>query len=126
MNDQHSEQDHTGARSQDRNSLLMKARIHVVARGVELEARIRNLSAGGLMAEAAIQIANGDKVEVELRNVGWTPGRVAWTADGRFGIAFDHPVNPGNVRVPVGQNKPDLPHYLERLNRAQRPKIRRV
>ncbi len=111
-----------------RDSLFLQAQLRFMD-GKELGAvRVRNLSAGGLMAEAAVLTKRGDPVELELRNIGWISGHVAWVAEGRFGIAFDHPIDPKLVRQPVGQGKQDLPRYLRKTERAQAKKrpLRRV
>ena len=104
-------------RELDRDSLLLKAKLVFVDGDDCGEVRIRNLSAGGLMAEAPAIAKRGDRVQVELRNVGKVSGHVAWVAQGRFGIAFDHPINPKLVRKPVGQSNMDLPDYLRRHNK---------
>jgi PilZ domain len=91
--------------------------------------RIKNLSAGGLMAETPIRVARGEKVEINLRNVGWISGNVAWITEGRMGIAFDHPIDPMIVRKPVGQNNGEIPQYLQKLNQQLAKKtgsLRRV
>lgn len=120
------ESDKAGVRGADRDKLLLKSPIRLLPLGVQIEARIRNLSAGGLMAEAPVRVANGDPVEVELRNIGWIPGKVAWSAEGRFGIAFDHPIDPLIARNPVSSGKDDVPQYLRNLNKPFSPVIRRV
>ncbi len=91
-------------RARDRDSLMLRAETRLVAKNETIEARVRNLSAGGMMAEANIRVERGDPVEVNLRNVGWVTGKVAWVTENRFGVAFDHPVDPKLVRKPVGQN----------------------
>ncbi|MEO0441905.1 MAG: hypothetical protein AAF067_13660, partial [Pseudomonadota bacterium] len=48
-------------------------------------------------------------------------GHVAWVAQGRFGVAFDHAIDPKLARKPVGQSKLDLPHYLRKQASKQRP-----
>lgn len=106
-------------RSQDRDSLFLKATLRFASTQEEGEVRIRNLSAGGLMAEAAVQVPRGEKVELKLRNIGWIRGTVAWVAEGRIGIAFEHPIDPKLARKPVGNVQPDLPHYLNKLNKKQ-------
>ena len=115
----------------DRDSLFLKADLRFSATKEQGEVRIRNLSAGGLMAEAPVQVARGDKLDVNLRNVGWVPGTVAWVAEGRIGIAFDHPIDPKAARKPVGQanDKDDVPFYLQKLNKQQqdsKKNLRRV
>ncbi|WP_108812191.1 PilZ domain-containing protein [Sphingorhabdus sp. Alg231-15] len=108
-------------RELDRDSLFLKATLRFVNGDDCGEVRIRNLSAGGLMAEAPVIAKRGDKVELELRNIGRVTGYVAWVAQGRLGIAFDHPIDPKLARKPVGQSKHELPHYLKQQNTKLRP-----
>ena len=53
------------------------------------------------MAETDYSLCDGDKVEVEIRGMGWVPGHVVWIAEGRAGVAFDRPVDPRAARKPV-------------------------
>jgi PilZ domain len=113
----------------DRDSLFLKAELRFPASNEQGEVRIRNLSAGGLMAEAPVQVARGEKVELNMRNIGWISGVVAWVAEGRIGIAFDHPIDPKAARKPVGQSESDLPLYLRKIDQKQKvmiSKLRRV
>lgn len=116
-------------RQLDRDSLFLKAELRFIDGDDCGEVRIRNLSAGGLMAEAPVQTKRGDDVQIELRNIGRVTGHVAWVAQGRFGIAFDHPIDPKLARKPVGQSKVELPKYLRQkaksnvpLRHGQRPR----
>ncbi len=115
-------------RGNGRDSLLLKAVLRFPATAEEGEVRIRNLSAGGLMAEAPVRVARGEKVEIALRNIGWISGSVVWVTEGRLGIAFDHPINPAEARKPAKSVELDMPHYLQKLNaKASAPKnLRRV
>lgn len=106
-------------RNEPRDSLFLKAIVRFPVTREEREVRIRNLSAGGLMAEVPVRVARGEKVEVNLRSVGWITGSVAWVAEGRIGIAFDYPVDPKTARKPVGANSMDLPLYLQKLDRVE-------
>ena len=54
--------------------------------------RIRNLSAGGLMAEVFAPFAVEDRIGIELRNGFMLDGEVRWTRQGQIGIRFDQPV----------------------------------
>ena len=108
-------------RELDRDSLFLKANLVFVDGDDCGEVRIRNLSAGGLMAEAPVIAKRGDRVQIELRNIGKVTGHVAWVAQGRFGVAFDHPIDPKLARKPVGQQKVDLPHYLRRHQKNSKP-----
>ncbi|NCN84423.1 MAG: PilZ domain-containing protein [Sphingomonadales bacterium] len=111
-------------RELDRDSLFLKAELCFVDGDNCGEVRIRNLSAGGLMAEAPVLTKRGDKVQLELRNIGRVTGHVAWVAQGRFGVAFDHPIDPKLARKPVGQTKSEVPRYL-RQSSQKPPSLRR-
>jgi hypothetical protein len=114
-------------RGMDRDSLLLKAILRFPTTSKESEVRIRNLSAGGLMAETPARVARGEPVEINLRNIGWITGHVAWVTEGRLGIAFEHPINPMDARKQVGSGEMDLPPHLKKLNSATDPnKIRRI
>lgn len=95
-----SDADHN--RQQNRDSLFLIAQFRESAkRRVVSQVRVRNLSAGGLMADYTAPIASGTAVELDVRGIGWIPGRVAWSEAGRIGVAFDHPVEPSLARKPV-------------------------
>lgn len=114
-------------RGMDRDSLFLKAILRFSNSKDENEVRIRNLSAGGLMAEAPLQVARGERVEINLRSIGWITGHVAWVTEGRVGIAFDHAINPKDARKPVGSGDSELPMYLKKLNQTVSPsKLRRI
>ena len=71
-----------------------------------LEARVRNLSAGGMMIEFReepdLDAAPGDRVVAELRNIGRVKGVVAWVEGKRLGIRFDKAIDPAKARTPQG------------------------
>ncbi|MEO9599704.1 PilZ domain-containing protein [Parasphingorhabdus sp.] len=108
-------------RALDRDSLFLKAELRFIDGDNCGEVRVRNLSAGGLMAEASVLAKRGDKVQMELRNIGLVTGHVAWVAQGRLGVAFDHPIDPKLARKPVGQKKSELPRYLRQPQQKTYP-----
>ena len=108
-------------RGTNRDSLLLKAILCFPSSKHEGEVRIRNLSAGGLMAETPVRVTRGEPVEIHLRSIGWIRGHVAWAAEGRLGIAFDHPINPKDARKPVGVAESELAPYLKKLNEPVAP-----
>lgn len=128
MDDQLSETQCPAAqRSVNRDSLLLTAILRFPATQEEWPVRIRNLSAGGLMAELPNGTMRGELVEVNLRSIGWVSGRIAWATEGRLGIAFDIPINPKDARKPVGVSELDIPPYLKKLNAKTIPgKMRRA
>ena len=80
-------------RNAPRDSLLLTAGFRLKGSDRIEQVRIRNLSAGGLMAEVADDFDRNAEVEVEVRGIGWISGRVAWQAMGRVGVAFDREVD---------------------------------
>jgi hypothetical protein len=107
-----SAEDFTGQRSDARDSLLLTAQFRVAGMPQAETVRVRNLSAGGLMAEYAHAIERDTAVEIEVRGVGWVRGRIAWATDGRVGVAFDGEIDPRLARKPVGGGT-GTPHYVK-------------
>ncbi|WP_457348072.1 PilZ domain-containing protein [Sphingomonas sp. UYP23] len=90
-------------RQESRDSLFLMADFRVVGSSEVHAVRVRNLSAGGLMAELSGGLEQGLRVEFDVRGIGWVPGQVAWSAAGRIGVAFDQQIDPLLARKPVGQ-----------------------
>ena len=107
-------------RNVSRDSLFLLANIRVEQNGDQHRVRVRNLSDGGMMGEGAMPVARGNRVEVELRNIGVVMGSVAWVQDQRFGIAFDEEVDSQRARrslcVPGADAVPD--GVFSRVHRA--------
>lgn len=102
------------ARTSPRDSLFLLTHL-IRDDGVPLcQARVRNLSATGLMAECERRIAARTRVTLDLRGVGRISGQIAWSHGERIGIAFDSPIDPQQVRRPVGSggNRHMIPDYL--------------
>ena len=112
------------SRGADRDSLFMQASLVLPGRTDPITVRVRNLSPGGMLAEAMVQVAQGGAVEVDLRNVGRVSGRIVWAGEGKFGIAFDRPVDPQAVRRQV-VSQSDLPPHLRRTGLERGPLYRR-
>lgn len=83
-----------------RDSLFVMADLRIDGIEGEERVRVRNLSAGGMMAESPTRVQRGQPVWAQLRNVGWVEGSVAWVQDGRFGVAFREEIDPMVVRAP--------------------------
>jgi PilZ domain len=83
-----------------RDSLFVLADLRVDGLEGEHRIRVRNLSAGGLMAEGALKVQRGQLVWTNVRNIGWVEGSVAWVQDSRFGIAFRDEIDPRVARAP--------------------------
>ncbi len=92
-------------RSTPRDSMFLAATIRPADGGETWPLRVRNISAGGLMADCQGRFQRGDKVELEVRGVGVQRATVAWVAQDRIGVAFENPINPMLTRRPVGQGR---------------------
>lgn len=87
-------------------------------------AKIRNLSATGLMADCPATLAVGDKLVFDLRHIGPVPGTVSWVKDGRIGVAFERAIDPQAVRKPVGTDPgKGIPFYVRYLDSKGRPRL---
>lgn len=85
----------------NRDSLFLLAQLKADGEAETHSVKVRNLSAGGMMAEGNVKISRGQLVSVELRNIGWVEGSVAWTQANRFGIAFIEQIDPKQARAPI-------------------------
>ena len=111
------------ARGAMRDSLFLLAEVTVPGWPAPLMARVRNLSPGGMLAESVHFMAEGTMLQVALPNVGPIAARCVWSGEGRFGVAFDHAIEPQAVRRRSAVNQ-ELPPTLLGLPRRA-PKLRR-
>jgi|MedtruStandDraft_1076414.scaffolds.fasta_scaffold34101_2 hypothetical protein len=107
-----------------RDSLFVMADLRLPGSDEEHRIKVRNLSAGGMMGEGTLRVARGDVLQVNIRNVGWVVGTVAWVQDDRFGVAFSEEIDPKVARAPVATDgasprftKPPLPTRDSKLLR---------
>lgn len=98
----------------NRDSLFLMAQLSVAGQAELKRIKVRNLSAGGMMAEGDIEVERGARVTVELRNIGKIKGNVAWVEANRFGVAFEQEIDPKLARAPLEHNpeNTDVPRYV--------------
>ncbi len=94
-------------RSVSRDSLFLLANVRIEQETDQHRVRVRNLSDGGMMGEGTLRVKRGNRVEIELRNIGKIGGSVAWVQDQRFGIAFDEEVDSQMSRKPSADDIAD-------------------
>jgi hypothetical protein len=112
-------------RRDQRDSLFVLAKIRPEGETGESETvRVRNVSSGGLMADASDQYRPGSRVEVELEGIGKTTGSVAWSEAGRIGIAFDHPVDKSLARKTKVKSATDEPIFRPQVTNERRPGLK--
>ncbi|TCM16982.1 PilZ domain-containing protein [Novosphingobium sp. PhB165] len=95
-----------------RDSLFLMADLRVDGLDGECRIKVRNLSAGGMMGEGAVRVVRGSAVKVNIRNIGWVPGAIAWVQDNRFGVAFGTEIDPKLARVTVGAAEDATPRFV--------------
>ena len=108
-------------RSEPRQTMLLLASVRRPG-GADVPVKVRNLSPGGMMAESPGGFTRNERIEAELRGIGMVPGRIAWTAAGRIGIAFDGPIDPALARVPI--RAAAQPQLVQASKSMWRPGIR--
>ena len=99
-------------RNVSRDSLFLMADIQVEGRAQPVRAKVRNLSAGGMMADGDFSVERGARLVVDLRHVGHVSGTVAWVQDSRIGIAFDREIDPKKVRARIGVSESTVPQHI--------------
>lgn len=116
----------TGQRQIARDSLFVMAELRIDGLPGDHRVRVRNLSAGGLMAEGVAQLQRGQQVWVNVRNVGWVEGSVAWVQENRCGIAFREEIDPLVVREPVSPGE-GTPRYVKPpLGTPEQGRLRKI
>lgn len=114
-----------------RNSLFMLSKITFVHTQKQIEARVRNISSGGMLVESSVYCEPGDNIEAELRNIGMIKGRVSWREGNHFGVAFNNNIDPDQVRFTKSKSTTDTaPNYIrnfeDQVARPNPAKIRRI
>lgn len=107
-----------------RDSLLLQAPMRYAPEAPTVLLRVRNLSAGGMMADCTVPVEPGQAVEVDIRNIGAVSGRIAWARKGQIGIAFDNRIQPRLARSPVGTHAADSRLLRQPNERQRRPGLR--
>ncbi len=109
-----------------RDSLFVMADLRIDGLEGEQRIRVRNLSAGGLMGEGAQRIQRGQMVSINLRNLGWTEGAIAWVQDSRCGIAFREEIDPRLVRAPIDEGDRTPRYVRPPLSHQEAGELRKI
>lgn len=96
-----------------RDSLFLMADVRLAGAGDEHRVKVRNLSGGGMMAEGHVKVTRGAKLEINLRNIGWVEGVVAWIQENRFGIAFMEEIDPKLAQEPIAIQPDSTPRFVK-------------
>ncbi|WCT74376.1 PilZ domain-containing protein [Sphingomonas naphthae] len=113
--------DGAALRAEARDSIFVMATIGRPGED-KVAAKVRDVSAGGLMADCAASYSKGEHLEVDLRGVGMVAGVVAWVEPGgRIGMAFDRRIDATMVRKPVVAPPAAQPSLIKTATRMHRP-----
>ena len=118
-------------RHAERDSMFLMADIVFAADTPATKAKVRNLSAVGMMVESEVRVQRGQRIAAELRNIGPVAGVVVWIRGGRFGVAFDEEIDPKLARTPIFSGSREAPGYARAALDAPRHdgwngKLRRI
>ncbi len=96
----------------NRDALFLMADVRQEGDSTPHRVKVRNLSAGGMMAEGPMTVQRGARLTVELRNLQAIDASVAWVQEGRFGVAFAREIDPKAPRTAVGNNDLATPRFV--------------
>jgi hypothetical protein len=102
-------------RTDERLQAILPLAKLVSERGEDL-CRIKNISAGGLMAETVMPQEIGREVYVEMNFDQRIPGRIVWARDGAVGVKFDQNVD---LRELLANKRPRAGSYRPRPPRLE-------
>ncbi|WP_310530799.1 PilZ domain-containing protein [Novosphingobium sp.] len=101
-----------------RDSLFVLVELRIDGEQALHRVKMRNLSTGGMMAEGAVLAMRGLVVWINLRNIGWVEGSIAWVQESRFGIAFREEIDPKLARAPQAAKAANDGLLIHRPNAA--------
>jgi len=93
-------------RSAKRARVLLSARLQTSCG--EVSARLRDLSRKGALVEC-LEVPEVGSAVVFVRGTTVVPARVAWAANGRVGLEFDHMIDEHELLVHIGKRAPSAP-----------------
>lgn len=118
--------DKTERRQVKRESLDLLADIRIDGVRGEQRVGLRNISAGGLMADGLENSHRGQMIWIHLGVLGWVEGTVAWVQGSRCGVAFRDEMDPEQLvsLLAAGKSAGRLPHPpLRQPEIAELPRI---
>jgi transcriptional regulator with XRE-family HTH domain len=94
-----------GRRSAARREMKLRIRRSSAA-GNATDALIRNLSTTGMLLETATELAVGEKIVIDLPQMGKASAKIVWAGDDLFGCAFDSPLSDAAVSAAQLRSEP--------------------
>ena len=81
--------------------VLMRASLRMRGNDQIFAVTIKDISSTGLRANAPVSMFPGANVEIELPNIGWTPGQVVRADEGVIGVRFAAIIDPARAQAKV-------------------------
>jgi len=94
-----------GRRRSARREMKLRAR-GAPGTGAAEDVLIRNLSTTGMLLEAGTKLAVGQKITIDLPQIGHALGEVVWAGEDLFGCAFDRPLSEAAVSAALLRSDP--------------------
>ncbi|MBJ7500641.1 MAG: PilZ domain-containing protein [Sphingopyxis sp.] len=79
-----------------------RRKLSLLARGLQhdgsgIDVQIHNISGTGLLLESDVELAAGDRIDIELPHAGDITAVVIWASGRLFGCRFEGPVSPATL-----------------------------
>lgn len=94
-----------GRRRSSRREMKLRAR-GAAGPGEASDVLIRNLSTTGMLLEAATQLEVGQKITLDLPQIGHASAEIVWAGEELFGCAFDRPLSEAAVSAAQLRSEP--------------------
>lgn len=94
-----------GRRRSARREMKLRAR-GAPGTGAAKDVLIRNLSTTGMLLEAAAELAVGQKIAIDLPEIGHASAEIVWAGEDLFGCAFDAPLSEAAVSAALLRSDP--------------------
>jgi transcriptional regulator with XRE-family HTH domain len=94
-----------GRRGSTRREMKLRAR-GASGAGEGTDVLIRNLSTTGMLLEAAVGLAVGQKIVIDLPQIGHASAEIVWAGDNLFGCAFERPLSDAAVSAAQLRSEP--------------------
>ncbi|KHL26771.1 hypothetical protein PK98_05510 [Croceibacterium mercuriale] len=96
----------TEQRTAMRHRVDCMIRVEHLNRGCEIDLRLRNLSANGVLIDPAPDLLRGDRLILRLPALGRIEAYCLWTVDTRAGCQFERVLRPAEFDAILAQARP--------------------
>ena len=98
-------------RTFDRDSLYVCGEMTTGEPEISIRIKVRNLSAGGMMAVCDDPVRPGQEAVFGLPNIGRVRGKILWVEGRRFGTGFEQQIDPRLARQQPHLDDREAPRF---------------